>query len=252
MSRFEDLCGCFPTGRHYPGIAEAVSRAVTRVPGLARELDAAAPWVSARFAVIDFETTGLDAEVERAVELAIVCFDGGQVVRTGHWLIDPGRPIPPEASAVHGIRDEDVAGKPAFADLLPEVLEALEGRVPVAYNAEFDRRFLHAEATRAGVVPNDARPPALRPDVVWIDPLVWVRELHKFEKGKKLSDVAQRLGIILDNAHRADADAVATGRVLLALAPQMPATYGELVRLQVQYAARQEADYQAWRGRRGN
>jgi DNA polymerase-3 subunit epsilon len=252
MSRSDDVCGCFPTGRHYPGIAEAMARAVAHVPGLARELDAAASWVGAPFAVVDFETTGLDAATERVVEMAVVCFDGGAIVRTAHWLIDPERPIPPEASAVHGIRDEDVAGKPKFAELLPEILQALEGRVPVAYNAEFDRRFLHAEATRAGAPPSDARPPALRPDVVWIDPLVWVRELQKYEKGKKLSDVAQRMGIELDNAHRADADAAATGRVLLALAPQMPATYGELVRLQAQYAARQEADYQAWRSRRGS
>jgi DNA polymerase-3 subunit epsilon len=80
---------------------------------------------------------------------------------------------------------------------------------------------------------------------------VWVRELQKYEKGKKLTDVAARLGIPLDNAHRADADAEAAGRVLLALAPQMPSTYGELVRLQAQYAVRQEADFQAWRARKG-
>ncbi len=51
--------------------------------------------------------------------------------------------------------------------------------------------------------------------------------------------VTRRLGIPLDSAHRAASDAEATGRVLLALASQMPERYGELIRLQGQYAGRQ-------------
>ena len=78
--------------------------------------------------------------------------------------------------------------------------------------------------------------------MLWIDPLVWARELHKDEKGHRLGEVCARLGIRLDNAHRAASDAEATGRVLLALAPRLPTTYSELIRLQTQYGARQDVD----------
>jgi DNA polymerase-3 subunit epsilon len=251
MRGIEDVCGCFPTGRHYPGIAELLAQSAVRVAGLAREFATDRAWAAQSFCVIDFETTGLDAENERVVEMGVVVFEAGAITARRQWLIDPEKPIPAEATSVHGIGDDDVKGAPKFRELAEELLALLEARIPVAYNAEFDRRFLHAEFTRAGHAPGDARPPALRPDVVWVDPLVWVRELQKYEKGKKLTDVAARLGIPLDNAHRADADAEAAGRVLLALAPQMPSTYGELVRLQAQYAVRQEADFQAWRARKG-
>jgi DNA polymerase-3 subunit epsilon len=71
---------------------------------------------------------------------------------------------------------------------------------------------------------------------------VWARELYKDERGHRLGEVCARLGIALDNAHRAASDAEATGRVLLALAPRLPGTYSELIRLQTQYAARQDVD----------
>jgi DNA polymerase-3 subunit epsilon len=87
-------------------------------------------------------------------------------------------------------------------------------------------------------------PPAFAPDVVWLDPLVWARELHRDDKSKKLTDMCARLGIALDNAHRAASDAEAAGRVLLALADRMPTTYAEVIGIQGQYAARQELDFQ--------
>jgi DNA polymerase-3 subunit epsilon len=250
MRGLDEVCGCFPTGRHYPGIADILARTVAQVAGLVREFAADRIWSTQSFCVIDFETTGLDAEKDRVLEMGLVVFDGGLVTSKKQWLIHPEMPIPADSTAVHGISDDDVKDAPKFRELAAELAALLEGHIPVAYNADFDRKFLHAEFTRAGRAPADAQPPALRPDVVWLDPLVWVRELQKYEKGKKLTDVAARMGIALDNAHRADADAEAAGRVLLALAPQMPRTYGELVRLQGQYAARQEADFQAWRSRK--
>jgi DNA polymerase-3 subunit epsilon len=246
----EDPCGCFPTGRHYPGIADLLAEQAVRIVGLVAELAAHRAWTEHPFAVIDFETTGTDRERDRVIEIAIVLFDGGTVSGVHQWLVDPGMPIPDESRAVHGISDDDVRGKPSFAEVARDVLAALSGRLPVAYNAEFDRGFLHAEMARGGFPPRDDLPPALRESTVWIDPLVWAREIQKYEKGKKLTEVAERMGIVLENAHRAAADAEAAGRVLLALAKDMPRTYGELVRLQGQYAARQDADYAAWLSRR--
>lgn len=75
------------------------------------------------------------------------------------------------------------------------------------------------------------------------------KKLQRYEKGKKLTDVCARLGIEMTAAHRAAGDAEAAGRVLLALAPRMPNAYGELIRLQKQYAARQELDLVSYRKR---
>jgi DNA polymerase III subunit epsilon len=245
-----DVCGCFPTGRHYPGIAGRVSHAVEQVVGLSADFDPDTRWAEARIAVIDFETTGLSSENDRILEIGVACFAGGQLTALENWLVNPGIPIPEDARKVHNISDEEIAGAPPFDKLLGKLREVLRGHLPVAYNAAFDRGFLQAELARAAAAasPKSAAvsgelPPAFVPDVVWIDPLVWVRELYREDKSKKLTEIAARLGIALDRAHRAASDAEAAGRVLFAIAERMPATYREVIGLQSQYAARHEADF---------
>jgi DNA polymerase-3 subunit epsilon len=247
-----EICGCFPTGRHYPGIADRLARrgSLQNVRGLAPGIDPTTVWAKGSFAVIDFETTGLDPSVDRVLEMGVVCFDEGVLTRSHNWLIHPGMPVPPEASAVHGITDEMLAEEPPFAALWPEIEPILAGYLPVAYNAGFDKKFLLAELGRLGVSTwDDAGPPATQAEVEWIDPLVWVRELQA-GMGAKLGDVCERMGIPLDGAHRASNDAEATGKVLLALARDMPETYAELIRVQVRYAAQQDVEASVWRNRR--
>jgi DNA polymerase-3 subunit epsilon len=218
-----DACGCFPTGRHYAGIAHLL-RTVTR--GLLEALAAEGPWADMPIALVDVETTGKDPSADRVVEVGIAIARGGAIVDRRNWLVNPGRPIPKEASDVHKITDDDVREAPAFEAVAREVAEAIEGCVPAAYNAAFDRAFLGAELARAGV--------ALRKDVEWLDPLVWARELQQGEKSRALGEVAARLGITLENAHRASDDAEAALRVLLALGRdvRVPRTYGALVQEQ--------------------
>ncbi|MGD8861814.1 MAG: 3'-5' exonuclease [Myxococcales bacterium] len=244
----QDVCGCFPTGRHYPGIAERIARSAGAVKGLARHIEPEAEWVASKLAVIDFETTGLSPENDRVIEIGVVCFEGGELSGLKNWLVNPGIPVPEESRAVHNISDEELAGAPTFREVLPELTEMLSGCLPVAYNAVFDRGFLHAELARAGADRGESAPPAYQAEVTWVDPLVWSRELDKDQRSHKLGNVCARLGVTLDNAHRAASDAEATGRVLLAFAPRMPATYAELIRIQAQYAATQEVDL-SWRRR---
>ena len=239
----DDVCGCFPTGRHYPGIADVIAATVIDVAGLSRHFEPNTPWAAHKLAVIDFETTGLSPDGDRVIEVGVACFENGQLTGLKNWLVNPSIPIPDESRAVHNISDDDVRDAPKFAAIAHEVEAMVEGHMAVAYNALFDRAFLHAELKRAGrSLGNAELSAALHEDVLWIDPLVWARELHKDERGHRLGEVCARLGIALDNAHRAASDAEATGRVLLALAPRMPATYSELIRLQTQYAARQDVD----------
>src|SRR5262245_37443179 len=136
MRANNDGIGCFPTGRHYPGIAHLLRIVVA---GLADEFAGESALSGLRMVCIDTETTGRDPEVDRIVEVACVIWQDGAVVDSKGWLVNPGRPIPKEASDVHGIGDEQVKDAPAFPAVIPELLEFVAGCVPVAYNAEYDR-----------------------------------------------------------------------------------------------------------------
>lgn len=237
--------GCFPTGRHYPGIAHLLKVVAA---GLADEWNGDLAIADLPLVCIDTETTGRDFGVDRVVEIACVRWERGQVVARRDWLVNPGVPIPKEAQDVHGIGDDDVRDKPSFAEVAADVLEALSGAVPVAYNASFDRAFLTAELSRAGKLAAST-PPACRKGVDWIDPLVWARELQKFEKGKSLGDVAARLGVAIENAHRASDDAEAALRVFAAFCPdpRVPKTYAALIQEQRRLGRLHEEERARWR-----
>ncbi len=241
-------CGCFPTGKHYPGIAHLMRIAAR---GTAVDIDPDAPWADLPIAVLDTETTGIDASGgDRIVELGIVVGVRGEIVERFNWLIHPEREIPEGARAVHGISDDDVKDAPKFREIAAAICDAMRGKVPAAYNAPFDKGFVTNEIARAAVE-GDALPACLRADCVWVDPLVWARELQKYEKGKKLTEVATRLGIKLENAHRASDDAEAALRVMYAFAgdARVPQTYAALIQEQRRLARAQEDDFRAWRQR---
>lgn len=246
MRTGNDVCGCFPTGRHYPGIADRMARSLTEVRGLAHGFSPTDAWTSLPLVVIDFETTGTDAMVDRVIEIGLVGFNRGEIDLQESLLVQPGIPIPDASREIHGITDEELEGAPTFAEVADHVESLLRGRIPVAYNAGFDRGFLHAEFSRAGKFLG-ADAPALRADVAWIDPLVWAREILKELKSHRLGDVAAHFAVSLERAHRAAGDAEATGRILLALARNMPVAYGELVRVQEKYAAFQDANRRQFR-----
>lgn len=242
-----DLSGCFPTGKHYPGIAHLLRVVAT---GLAEEFSGEHPIPSLKIVSIDTETTGRDPNLDRIVEIACVFWDGADVNRRKSWLVNPGRPIPMEAFEIHGISDDQVADKPTFAEIADEVLLELEHAVPLAYNAEYDRKVLNAELARIPGAPS-RQPPAVRRTVEWIDPWIWASELHRLEKGKSLGDVSQRLGIQIEQAHRAEHDAEAALRVFLAFMrdARLPKTYGALMQEQRRLHRLLEDERRIWRNR---
>ncbi|MGA7118958.1 MAG: 3'-5' exonuclease [Polyangiaceae bacterium] len=225
-----EACGCFPTGRHYAGIAHLLR---TVVRGLIEELAPDAAWSDLPIALIDVETTGTDTSADRVVEVGVAIARGGEILERKNWLINPGRPIPKEAMEVHKITDDDVKDAPPFEIVVREIVALLAGCVPAAYNAAFDRAFLRSEIARAGL-PEDELPAGLRKNVEWLDPLVWARELQQGERSRALGEVASRLGIAHENAHRASDDAEAALRVMLALGRdvRVPQTYAALVQEQ--------------------
>ena len=99
----------------------------------------------------DLETTGVDPGTDRIVEISILRVepDGSRVTRTRR--INPGRPIPEGATAVHGIRDEDVADAPSFRQIAKGLAETLEGADLAGFNvARFDIPLLDREFRDSG------------------------------------------------------------------------------------------------------
>lgn len=158
-------------------------------------------------AVFDLETTGTRIGQDRIVQLAIVSLmpDGSR----SEWqnLVNPGMPIPAEATAVHGITDADVAGAPSLEDLAPEILTRLEGCDLGGFNVlRFDLPLLSEELHRVGVTWDTS---AMRV----VDPL---RIYHHFERRDLSAATRFYLGREHDGAHDAMADVRATLDVLLA------------------------------------
>lgn len=161
-------------------------------------------WHEYPIVVVDFETTGPDPEACQPVQVAAVRFEGGAVVAKRALLVKPGEPIPAEATEVHGITDEMVAGASFPGPALEELADIVNGAVPCGYNGQtFDRVIWDRFASSLGDV--------------WIDPLVVVRGVDKHVPGAgkyRLANVCKRWGVALDNAHDALADAEATGLLL--------------------------------------
>ena len=100
-----------------------------------------------RAAIVDTETTGTDPAVDKVIELAVVVFEYchatgvvGRVLGSYDGLEDPGVPIPPSSTAIHGITDAMVAGRKIDDAAVATLLQGV-GLV-IAHNAGFDRKFL--------------------------------------------------------------------------------------------------------------
>lgn len=97
--------------------------------------------------VMDCETTGLDPVTDRIVEIAAIRWDGAKF----RHVINPERPIPPDATRIHGIKDEDVNDKPTFREIADEFVAFIGADRLVAHNSSFDVSFINVELVRAGM-----------------------------------------------------------------------------------------------------
>lgn len=103
--------------------------------------------------VLDTETTGFEpAEGHRIVEIgAVELFNHVPTGRTYHQYINPQRPMPAEAFAVHGLGDDFLRNQPLFAEIAPAFAAFVEDASLVIHNAAFDMKFLNFELARAGM-----------------------------------------------------------------------------------------------------
>lgn len=93
------------------------------------------------FKIIDTESTGLDPVTDRIVEIGWCDLLDGEIYGPNSMLVDPGRSIPPEASAIHHLTDEDVAGAPFLSEVASMLVEDADA-ILVAQNNRFDEAFL--------------------------------------------------------------------------------------------------------------
>jgi DNA polymerase-3 subunit epsilon len=169
-------------------------------------------------AFFDLETTGTDPQRDKIVEIAIVRLelDGGREATTRR--IHPERPIPAEATAVHGIRDEDVSGAPTFGQVAREILDVLQDADLAGFNVRrFDVPLLDREFRDCGL------------DLALVKRRI-VDAMTIFHK-KEPRDLTAAVRFFLDRdhagAHGAEADVQASIEVLeaqLARYPDLPRT----------------------------
>jgi DNA polymerase-3 subunit epsilon len=155
--------------------------------------------------IFDLEATGVNVAEDRIVEISILRreVDGNSSAFTK--LVNPERPIPPDATEVHHISNEMVQGAPTFKEIAPEVVRMLDGADLAGYNIlSFDIPLLAAELKRAGALTG---PTSRR--------MIDAYQIFKRREPHDLSTAVRHyLGRELDGAHRADADVAATLAVL--------------------------------------
>jgi len=100
------------------------------------------------YAVVDIETTGLNARNDRITEIAIFIHDGEKVVEKFESLINPECRIPFHITALTGISNKMVAEAPRFFEVARKIVELTEGKTIVAHNASFDYNFIRCEFKR--------------------------------------------------------------------------------------------------------
>ena len=161
-----------------------------------------------RLLALDTETTGMSPRSGAAlVEVASVALENGAIGESWSSLVNPGRPIPPDAERVHGISDAMVAGAPEPGAIAGR-LRAACGDLPLVFhNAPFDLPFLRDLMCRSGQAP-------LHNPVV--DTLGLARGLYE-GGGNSLGALAARFGLPPQPAHRALGDALTTAHLFLQL-----------------------------------
>jgi len=157
--------------------------------------------------IFDLETTGTNPSTDRIIEIAVVkLLPGGERLYKSH-LINPTIPIPPESSAIHGIRDEDVATRPTFKLVAREYAQFFEGADIAGFNViKFDLPVLVEEFLRAEVDFDYGRKRIIDAQRIY----------HLMEKRTLSAAYKFYCDRELENSHSAMADTQATLEVLLA------------------------------------
>ncbi len=173
------------------------------------------PIATAEFLVVDTETNGLAGDACELTEVGAVLVGGGELHDRWSSLVRTSMPLRRGIQRFTGITQAMVEGAPPLEAVVPMFERRLRGKVMVAHNAPFDRRVLRQAFERSGLEwPN--------PPVICTAALA--RTVLPLQRERRLGALADALGIDVERAHRALADAETCARVLCALFPRLCAS----------------------------
>ncbi len=155
----------------------------------------------------DLETTGTNIASDRIIEIAVIKLMPNGENQTKVNRVNPGMPIPPESSVIHGIYDDDVKDKPLFKDVAKDYAKFMEGADLAGFNIlKFDVPLLVEEFLRAGIEFDYSRKKIIDAQKIF----------HMMEKRTLSAAYKFYVNKDLQNSHSAEVDTQATVEVLLA------------------------------------
>lgn len=203
----------------------------------------------------DLETTGVDAHNDRIVTAAFIWLHPDGTHDVHEWIVDPGIEIPEGAANVHGVttehaREHGMDPRQALTEIAELLNQAAAAELPiVGHNISYDLTLLASELQRHSL-----------PQLDWfpvLDTIVLDKAVDKYRKGSRnLTATTEHYGVKLENAHTADADALAAALVFRAIAAKFPdkieIPLPELHAKQVQWRREQQESLQAFLRKKKN
>ncbi|MBO5955095.1 MAG: 3'-5' exoribonuclease [Clostridia bacterium] len=157
------------------------------------------------YVVFDVETTGLDPLKEEIIEIGACKIVNGRIDEVFSTFVKPSKNIPKEITTLTGIDDSMVEDAPTINYVMPDFYKFCDGATIVAQNTAFDMSFIHNISKKLSYNFNHPT----------MDTMVMAREKLPGLKNYKLGTIVEKLGIVLDNAHRAIHDATATAKAFI-------------------------------------
>lgn len=163
-----------------------------------------------RFVVLDTETTGFHAYGgDEIISIAMIEMEGLEPTgREYQTLVNPKRPIPPESTEIHQITDEMVTDSPTIDDVLPDIVEFMDGAVIVGHHINFDLRFLN-KTLKIEVGCQLPHP--------WLDTMLMFLALTGRMGHYTLEEVAKSCRVTLHDRHTAHGDALTTAEIFITM-----------------------------------
>lgn len=172
------------------------------------------------FVALDFETTGLNPDIDDIVSIGLIHFtlSGISCSNVEYWLLTPRKSLD-NSVVIHGITHSDVQGAPDLEKIFEDLLEALAGKVVVAHCLEIERSFLHNALVRRlgeGICFPMIDTMAIEMARQMSNSSFFKRLFCRSSPSIRLADARQRYGLPSYQSHHALTDALATAELFLA------------------------------------
>ena len=159
--------------------------------------------IDTTYCVLDLETTGLSAKMDKITEIGVMKVKNGEVIDEFSELVNPQKHIPERVQEITHITDDMVIDKPKIEEIFPKLLDFIKGSVIVTHNTSFDVSFLKNIAKNLGY----------EFDYTYVDTLQLARNIYPELKKHKLGKIAEHLNIEVLVAHRALDDVDTTVKI---------------------------------------